>query len=41
MEERVLALGGTLRIAPAPERGTLVSVRLPLAADDATTKETP
>ena len=40
MEERVLALGGTLRIGPAPERGTLVSVRLPLA-DDATTKETP
>lgn len=40
MEERVLALGGTLRIEPAPERGTLVSVRLPLA-DDATTKETP
>lgn len=31
MEERVLALGGTLSIAPAPERGTLVRVRLPLA----------
>lgn len=42
MEERVLALGGTLRIEPAPERGTRVSVQLPLAsADDATTKETP
>ncbi len=42
MEERVLALGGTLRIEPAPERGTRVSVQLPVAsADDATTKETP
>ncbi len=42
MEERVLALGGTLRIEPAPERGTRVSVQLPLAStDDATTKETP
>lgn len=42
MEERVLALGGTLRIEPAPERGTRVSVQLTLAsADDATTKETP
>lgn len=42
MEERVLALGGTLHIAPAPGRGTLVSVQLPLAdAEDATTKEAP
>ncbi|MBS0346661.1 MAG: histidine kinase [Proteobacteria bacterium] len=40
MEERVLALGGTLRIAPAPDRGTLVSVRLPLAsAEETPTKE--
>lgn len=30
MEERVLALGGTLSILPAPQRGTVVSVRLPL-----------
>ena len=37
----MLALGGTLRIEPAPERGTRVSVQLPVAsADDATTKET-
>ncbi|WP_374484829.1 histidine kinase [Zoogloea sp.] len=40
MEERVLALGGTLHIAPAPERGTLVSVNLPLSnAEETTTKE--
>lgn len=40
MEERVLALGGSFRIAPAPERGTLVSVQLPLAgADDTPGKE--
>lgn len=40
MEERVLALGGTLRIDPAPERGTLVRVHLPLAnAEETTTKE--
>ncbi|HLO63366.1 MAG TPA: sensor histidine kinase [Azonexus sp.] len=30
MEERVLALGGSLDIRPAPGRGTLVSVRFPL-----------
>lgn len=30
MEERVLALGGTLDIRPAPGRGTLVSVSFPL-----------
>lgn len=40
MEERVLALGGSFRIAPAPERGTVVSVQLPLAgADDTPSKE--
>lgn len=31
MEERVLALGGTLNILSAPQRGTVVSVRLPVA----------
>jgi signal transduction histidine kinase len=30
MEERVLALGGSLTIRPTPPRGTLVCVRLPL-----------
>ncbi|WP_298597709.1 sensor histidine kinase [Zoogloea sp.] len=40
MEERVLALGGTLHIAPAPGRGTLVSVHLPVpASEDTTTGE--
>lgn len=34
MEERVLALGGTMNILPAPQRGTLVSVCLPLAGDE-------
>lgn len=36
MEERVLALGGTLNILPAQPRGTLVSVCLPLAGTDET-----
>ena len=36
MEERVLALGGTLSILPAQPRGTLVSVCLPLAGTDET-----
>lgn len=40
MEERVLALGGTLHILPAPPRGTVVSVRLPLAnAEESASKE--
>jgi len=40
MEERVLALGGTLHIQPAPPRGTVVSVRLPLAnAEESASKE--
>lgn len=41
MEERVLALGGTLSIAPAPPpgQGTLVSVLLPLAGQPPTTTE--
>ena len=30
MEERVLALGGSLSIRPAPQRGTVVGIRLPL-----------
>lgn len=30
MEERVLALGGTLRIQPLPPSGTVIDVRLPL-----------
>jgi two-component system, NarL family, sensor histidine kinase UhpB len=34
MEERVLALGGTLRIQAVPAGGTLVSVALPLAGPD-------
>lgn len=44
MEERVLALGGTLSIAPAapPGQGTLVSVLLPLAGrNPASTEEQP
>ncbi|NMG46247.1 HAMP domain-containing protein [Aromatoleum toluvorans] len=36
MEERVLALGGVLAIRPGPERGTLVSVSLPLSGLEAT-----
>ena len=36
MEERVLALGGTLTIRPAPERGTVVRVSLPLAGYEET-----
>lgn len=40
MEERVLALGGSLHILPATPQGTLVSVRLPLAgAEDSTAQE--
>ena len=40
MEERVLALGGTLQIGPAPDRGMWVSVHLPLAStEDARIKE--
>ena len=40
MEERVLALGGTLNILAAPQRGTVVKVCLPLAGDEDTgTKE--
>lgn len=40
MEERVLALGGTLHILPAPSQGTVVSVRLPLAnAEESARKE--
>ena len=34
MEERVLALGGTLQIGPAPDRGMLVSVHLPLPSTE-------
>lgn len=41
MEERVLALGGALNIGPAPELGTLVSVRLPLPAAEESTKKEP
>lgn len=36
MEERVLALGGTLQIGPAPDRGMLVSVHLPLVSTEDT-----
>lgn len=40
MEERVLALGGTLHIQPALPQGTVVSVRLPLAnAEESASKE--
>ncbi|MBS0368638.1 MAG: sensor histidine kinase [Proteobacteria bacterium] len=41
MEERVLALGGTLRIAPAPDRGTLVSVHLPFTSTEETANKEP
>jgi len=34
MEERVLALGGSLSVAAAPGGGTVVKVRLPLAGSD-------
>lgn len=35
MRERILALGGTLRIKSAPGQGTAVSIRLPLASEEA------
>jgi two-component system, NarL family, sensor histidine kinase UhpB len=38
IEERVLALGGTLQIGPGSVRGTVVSVHLPLTAGDPATK---
>ncbi|MGE5472102.1 MAG: ATP-binding protein [Bacteroidota bacterium] len=38
MEERVLALGGTLIIRPAPGRGTVVSVDFPLSGIKALTE---
>jgi protein-histidine pros-kinase len=41
MEERVLALGGTLNICSLPEWGTAVSVRLPLAGIDETANGEP
>ena len=41
MEERVLALGGTLNILPAPQQGTVVSVRLPLAGAEETSRMEP
>lgn len=34
MRERILALGGTLRIKSAPGQGTAVSIRLPLASGE-------
>ncbi len=34
MEERVLALGGSLNIQPAPQRGTIVRVHLPLTSNE-------
>lgn len=41
MEERVLALGGTLRVQSVPAGGTVVSVALPLAAPDGSATAAP
>jgi two-component system, NarL family, sensor histidine kinase UhpB len=41
MEERVLALGGTLNIQLVPQQGTVVSVRIPLNVGDEYPKRSP